>query len=131
MTAETDPVRMTPVGGSWWAAYEDENKVSVVPIIGFDQHGAPYVWSVQTHSPVPAVRTAFVAVVSDSYRGEYGELIGAAIRSANGGHRGEAFASPSGHPAAHADGAADAKDTIRAGIEKARDVIHDATGPGR
>jgi hypothetical protein len=122
---------MTPVGGSWWAAYEDGSKVSVIPIVGFDRAGAPYVWSVETHSLVPAVRTAFVAVVSDSYRGEYGELIGAAIRSANGGHRGEAYASPSGGPAAHPDGGTDAKDTIRAGIEKARDVLHDATEPGR
>jgi hypothetical protein len=130
MTDDATPVRMTPVGGSWWAAYDDGSRHFVVPIVCFDERGAPYVWSAETHRPVPAVRTSFIAVVSDEYRGEYGELIAAAIKSANAGHRGEAHPSQSDAPGSQHDGS-EAKDKLREGIDKARDVIHGATDPNR
>ncbi len=127
MSSTPIPGRLTPATG-WWAAYEDGARHFVVPILGFDDHGAPYVWSAETHQPVPAVRTSFIGVVSDAYRAEYGELVATAIKNANNGHRGEATSAPggSGQPGP-ADGP---KDTIREGIEKAREVIHGATRPG-
>jgi hypothetical protein len=130
MADEATSGRMTPVGGSWWAAYDDGTRQFVVPIVCFDERGAPFVWSADLNGVVPAVRTSFIGVVSDDYRGEYGELVAAAIRSANAGHRGEAYPSNDDHASApHA--ASDAKDKIREGIDKARDVIHDVTSPGR
>ncbi len=130
MTDDPTPARMTPVSGSWWAAYDDGSRHFVVPVVCFDEQGAPYVWSAETHRPVPAVRTSFIAVVSDKYRGEYGELVASAINSASGGNRGESHASHDGASDSQ-HGRGDAKETIREGIDKARDVIRDATSPGR
>jgi hypothetical protein len=130
MANESKPARMTPVCGSWWAAYEDASRHFVVPIVCFDDHGAPYVWSAETHGLVSAVRTSFIGVVSDDYRGEYGELVAAAIKSANAGHRGEAHPSHDDHATSDHAGS-DTKDKLREGIDKARDVIHDATSPDR
>lgn len=110
---------MTATTGPWWAAYDDGTRHFVVPVVAFDDQGAPYVWSVDTHGLVPAVRTSFVGIVSDHYRGEFGELVATAIARAHDGHPGEAS-----H--ARAEGA-DVKDLLRDGIERARDVIHDAT----
>jgi hypothetical protein len=130
MANEAMPGRMTPVGRAWWAAYEDGARHFVVPIVCFDEHGAPYVWSAERHVVVPAVRTSFIGVVSDDYCAEYGELVAAAIKSANAGHRGEAYPSHDDHASSDPAGS-DTKEKIRDGIEKARDVIHDATSPGR
>ena len=46
----------------------------------------PFVWSAETYRRLPAVRTAFIGVVSDIYRGEYGDVIASAIKSATSGH---------------------------------------------
>lgn len=116
---------MTPVGGTWWAVYEDGARHFVVPVVCFDDQGAPYVWSAETHAPVPAVRTSFVAIVSDAYRGEYGEVVATAIKHASNGHRGEASAAAPGTTSG--SGGDDLKDKLRDGVEKARDVVHDAT----
>lgn len=83
----------------------------------------PYVWSSETHAPVSAVRTSFVAILSDAYRGEYGETIAAAIKRANSGHRGEASAETA--PAANPSGGDELKAKLREGVEKARDAAHD------
>jgi hypothetical protein len=110
---------MTPVGGSWWAAYVDGDRAFVVPILCLDEGGMPYVWSAETHRPVPAVRTAFIGIVSDGYRGEYGDLIASAIARAADGHAGDASPSDNLH------------EKVRDGVEKARDAIHAATEPER
>jgi hypothetical protein len=88
-----------------------------VPIVCFDEQGAPYVWSAETHRPVPAVRTSFIAVVSDEYRSEYGEWIAAVIKSANVGHRGEAHAAQGDAPGSQ-HGGSEAKDKLREGMER-------------
>ena len=93
MSAEPSTPRMTPAGGTWWAAYEDGTRHFVVPVICFDDGGMPFVWSAESHRPVAAVRTDFVGLVADAYRGEFGDVIGKAIKQAASGHRGEAFAS--------------------------------------
>jgi hypothetical protein len=120
--------RMSPAVG-WWAAYDEDSRQFVVPVVCFDEAGMPYVWNAETHRPVAAVRTSFVAIVSDAYRGEYGELIAAAIKSAHAGHRGTARLVDD--PATSEHGSDTTKDKLHQGIEKARDVIHDATGPDR
>ena len=64
-----------------------------MPVVGFDEHGIAIRLGAETHQPAAAVRTGFVGLVSDHYRGEFGDVIGKAIKQANGGHRGEAYAS--------------------------------------
>jgi hypothetical protein len=86
----TQEIQLTPASGLWWAAYDEGARQFVVPVVSFDAAGRPYVWSAESHAPVPAVRTSFVGLVSDAYRGEYGPAIAAAIKSASGGHRGVA-----------------------------------------
>jgi hypothetical protein len=81
--------RMSPAVG-WWAAYDDGARQFVVPVVCFDEAGMPYVWNAETHRPAEAVRSEFVALVSDSYRSEFGDVIGKAIKQAHAGHRGEA-----------------------------------------
>jgi hypothetical protein len=120
---------MTPAGGSWWAAYQADGRAFVVPILCFDESGMPHVWSAETHRPVPAVRTALVGIVSDGYRGEYGDLVAEAIKHATGGHAGDAYPSRTSGQAAASPNELTAK--VRDGIEKARDAIHDATEPER
>jgi hypothetical protein len=80
---------MSPAVG-WWAAYDDSTRQFVVPVVCFDETGMPYVWNAETHRPAEAVRSEFVALVSDSYRSEFGDVIGNAIKHAHAGHRGEA-----------------------------------------
>ena len=92
MSVDAPSPALALTGGAWWAAYEDGDRHFVVPVVGFDEHGLPFVWSAETHMPAAAVRTGFVGLVSDHYRGEFGDVIGKAIKQANAGHRGEAFA---------------------------------------
>lgn len=93
MSVEPSGAHMTPTGGAWWAAYKDGERRFVVPVVCFDDAGMPYVWNAETHRPVAAVRTEFVGIVSDGYRGEFGDVVAKAIKQATGGHAGEAFAS--------------------------------------
>jgi hypothetical protein len=118
----THEVRLTATGGLWWAAYDEGARQFVVPVMSFDAAGRPYVWSAESHAPVPAVRTSFVGLVSDAYRGEYGPAIAEAIKGASGGHRGETV--PDSASGGH-DG--QIRESLRDGVEKARDAIHDAT----
>ncbi|HEY1480771.1 MAG TPA: hypothetical protein VGF46_12110 [Gaiellales bacterium] len=92
MSVEHSTHAMTPAPGTWWAAYHDGSRDYVVPVVCFDAEGIPYVWSSETHRPTTAVRTEFVGLVSDAYRGEYGEQIAKAIKHASSGHRGEVVA---------------------------------------
>jgi hypothetical protein len=92
MSVDIVPQRMIPAAGCWWAAYSDGSRRFVLPVVCFDEGGMPYVWDAATHRPATAVRTEFVGLVSDAYRGEYGELIGKAITNAAKGHVGEAIA---------------------------------------
>ena len=89
---DSTPSHMTPTGGTWWAAYSDGNRRFVLPVVCFDAHGMPHVWDAATHRPATAVRTEFVGLVSGAYRGEYGDLVGKAIKNAENGHVGEAIA---------------------------------------
>ena len=129
MTTETGSGRMTPAGGSWWAAYLEDDRAFVVPILCFDESGMPYVWSAETQGPAAVVRTGLIGVLSDAYRGEYGDLIAEAIKRATGGHAGDAYSSEAGGHAPASRG--DLTGKVRDGIERARDVIHDATEPER